>query len=488
MPSTRSEQGQAPERASRDGQSRPRLPVWKKVLFSAVVFLVFFGMVELVLLVCGVKPLLYEEDPYVGFSSQIPLFVEQEGAQMETARNKLRFFNPQQFAKRKDGEVTRVFCVGGSTTYGRPFDDQTSFCGWLRGLLPAADPSREWEIINAGGISYASYRVAALMEELADYDPDIFIVYSGQNEFLERRTYSGIIDMPAPVRGLTALLSNTRTYSATARLVRGLGKEPQTGDGQSGQLEGEVNAILDQSVGLDDYERDTELAEQVLAHYRYNLARMVDIAKASGAKILFVTPASNLRNCSPFKSQPRDGLTAEEQQRWGALMESARSHLEGQRSSEALADLDAAAKIDDQYAELHFLRGRALDALDRSDEARDAYWRALDEDVCPLRALSPMRGIVAEVARERAVPLVDFAAIVEKESPQGIAGEELFLDHVHPTIAGHRMLALAIIDEMVSQQWLSPSSEWGEAAIERVASSIMEKVDPKMQGVAMRNL
>ena len=91
--------------------------------------------------------------------------------------------------------------MGGSTTYGRPFDDATSFCGWLRELLPVADPSRQWELINAGGISYASYRVAALMEELADYQPDVFIVYSGQNEFLERRTYSGIIEMPAPVRG-----------------------------------------------------------------------------------------------------------------------------------------------------------------------------------------------------------------------------------------------------------------------------------------------
>ena len=92
------------------------------------------------------------------------------------------------------------------------------------------------------------------------------------------------------------------------------------------------------------------------------------------------------------------------------------------------------------------------------------------------------------VARGREVPLVDFVALVEGVSPQGIAGEELFLDHVHPTIDGHRLLALAIIDEMARQKWLTPGSGWDETAIGRVASRIMEGADPKAQGMAMCNL
>ena len=491
MPSAREKRDQTEEEQTRDGKSRTRLPLWKKALFTVLTLVVFFGLVELALYVVGVKPLSYEEDPYVGFASQIPLFVEQEGdagAQMVTARNKLRFFNRQQFAKRKDGGVTRVFCVGGSTTYGRPYDDVTSFCGWLRELLPVADPSNDWELINAGGISYASYRVAALMEELSAYQPDLFIVYCGQNEFLERRTYSGIIDMPAPIRGLGAVLGRTRTYSGISRLVRGFRDKPVAAEEGSEQLDGEVNTILDQSVGPQDYQRDAELKEQVLAHYRFNMARIVDIARAGGAKVIFVTPASNLRDCSPFKSQHRDGLDAEQQQQSDALIERARANLDTKRFSDALGDLDRAAKIDDQYAQVHYLRGRVLDALDQYEDAKTAYQRALEEDVCPLRALSPMPGIVTDVARERNVPLVDFAALVESEAPQGIPGEAHFLDHVHPTIDGHRMLALAIVDEMARQKLLTRGSDWNDAAVQRVASGIMQNVDPKAQGVAMRNL
>lgn len=250
MASARKKRGEAQAQPTNATKSRAPLPRWKKVLFAAVTFFMFFGLVEFSLYVAGVEPLLYDEDPYVGFTSQVPLFIEEadgvRDARMVTARNKLGFFNKQQFAKEKGDDVTRVFCLGGSTIYGRPYDDVTSFCGWLRELLPVADPSHGWELINAGGISYASYRVAAVMEEITAYQPDIVIVYCGHNEFLERRTYSEIIDTPAPVRGLVSVLSRTRTYSAMARAFR---HKPVVDREESELLDDEVNAILDQSVG-----------------------------------------------------------------------------------------------------------------------------------------------------------------------------------------------------------------------------------------------
>ena len=458
-----------------------RLPWWKKGLFALITLVVFFGLIELVLMVVGVKPISYEEDPYVGFSSQIPLYVETGGGKrVKTARNKLSFFNEQEFSKEKESGVTRIFCLGGSTTYGRPYDDMTSFCGWLRELLPVADPNQKWELINAGGISYASYRVAALTEELVEYEPDVLIVYCGQNEFLERRTYSGIIDMPESVRGLGAILSRTRIYSGISRLVKGKG-----GEEKGETLDGEVNTILDQSVGPENYQRDEGLEEQVLAHYRYNMARIVDIARAGGAKVLFVTPASNMRNCSPFKSQHADGLSEEQLAKWDELIGKAE---ESSDPGEALKNLDLAMEIDDQFAEAHYKRGRMLEELKRFAEAKTAYQRALDEDVCPLRALSPMPGIVKEVAADREVPVVDFVTLVDEASPNGIPGEDMFLDHVHPTIEGHRILAVAIVEAMKEEGWLSLESSWGEDAIAKVESSIMKRVDPKKQGVAMRNL
>jgi hypothetical protein len=49
----------------------------KKVAFSAVATLLSLILLEGLLAIFGVRPELSEQDPYVGFSSQVPLFVEQ---------------------------------------------------------------------------------------------------------------------------------------------------------------------------------------------------------------------------------------------------------------------------------------------------------------------------------------------------------------------------------------------------------------------------
>ena len=124
--------------------------------------------------------------------------------------------------------------------------------------------------------------------------------------------------------------------------------------------------------------------------------------------------------------------------------------------------------------------------LGRHDEAKTALVRAMDEDVCPLRALSPTSEIVAQVAMEREIPLIDFVAIQEEHSQHGIPGNEVFLDHVHPTIEGHRLLALEILNVMASEGIASPSKD--AATLRQVRSDVMSQIDPAAHGRALMNL
>src|SRR5437867_2474133 len=87
--------------AARPGTSGPKLALWKKFLFAFVTCAAFFIAVELGLALFGVHPILYQRDPYVGFSSQMPLFVRDTDSKdptaMVTAKNKQRIFNFQRF-------------------------------------------------------------------------------------------------------------------------------------------------------------------------------------------------------------------------------------------------------------------------------------------------------------------------------------------------------------------------------------------------------
>ena len=293
--------------AASPNRNSGRIPLWQALVLPIAAILIFFLMLEGSLALFGVKPALKTEDPFVGFASNVPLFIPIPGPGgtklMMTAQNKLNNFNPQSFPVEKSAGTYRIFCLGGSTTYGRPYNDTTSFASWLREMLPLADRTKNWEVINAGGISYASYRVAYLMEELVNYQPDLFIIYTGHNEFLEERTYRQIRDIPPVIRSTVSLLARTRTWSAMTAAMQSLGIYPEAEKEDRENLALEVVTILDKSAGLNRYTRDDPLRDKILQHYRVSLERMVGLARSVDAQIIFVTPASNLKNCTPFKSE-----------------------------------------------------------------------------------------------------------------------------------------------------------------------------------------
>ena len=470
-----------------------RLSCWKKAAFALVATILFFLSVELVLRGVGVEPIL-TTDPFAGVSSQAPLFIEQRRPDgrvvMRTAPAKLAHFNAQQFPKRKTEGVFRVFCVGGSTTYGRPYDDATSFSAWLRQLLPLVEPGRQWEVVNAGGVSYASYRVAAVMAQLARYDPDLFIVYTGHNEFLEERTYRNP-RLWKTLRPVRAPLQQTRAYALIDRLAGSLRSNPPPDLRQP--MSGEVDAILDHTVGPSSYHRDDVLRASVLDHFTVNLHRMIDIARSCGAAIVLVTPACNEKDFAPFKSEHRDGLSPDQHAVWERHFNHGRTCEDRQDAADALDAYRAAARIDDRFAQLHYRLGQVLLALDRRAEAGAALVRAVDEDICPLRALTGIADMIRRAAARREVPVVDFQNIVKNDCLRrfghNVPGRAYFLDHVHPTIDGHRMLATALLERMQEMEIVGETDAgWKQTVVEKVARRIHGRVDPVKRSEALRNL
>ena len=474
--------------------------LWANLALAVLAPLAFFGLLEILLRFAGVKPLALTEDPFVGFSSSQPLFLEATSPQGEkiltTSPPKLEHFNRQSFPRAKAPGTYRIFVLGGSTAYGHPWRDPTSFAGWLRELLPEADAARKWEVINAGGISYASYREAKLVEELCAYQPDLFVVYSGHNEFLEERTYRKASEMPAIAREVSAWLDRTRTYTALRLLLRKLKKNDTAGSGNPGnprapfRMQGEVDDVLARTIGPTSYVRDDALRKNVLDHYRVSLDRMARLAHAAGAEVLFLTTPGNEKDCSPFKSEITpgigDGARAEAEAWWAKAQGFPGDPVK------ALEAYDSALARDPRNAGLLYRAGQAAFAAGKRTEAKGLFRRALDEDICPLRALTSMRGIVREAAEANHARWLDITGLLESRTREreghDILGEPDFVDHVHLSIEDYRLLALSILDEMVRMGAVHPSPDWGEAKISRVTAKVMGKVDDKVLGEGWHNL
>jgi Flp pilus assembly protein TadD len=215
---------------------------------------------------------------------------------------------------------------------------------------------------------------------------------------------------------------------------------------------------------------------------------MTHISERTGARLILVTPASNLGDFSPFKTEPSAGLSAADIRQVESLKLSASRALDEGNHGQALAICEQALALDDRDAELLYLQAQALRALGRMDEARRAFSEALDEDVCPLRALTPIPEIVTDIARTNNTGFVDFARIVNERSPNGIPGSELFLDHVHPTIEGNRLLALALVEEMTSMGIVFPAETWNAARIAEISEHLESNLDEGAHAMALQNL
>jgi phospholipase/lecithinase/hemolysin len=57
-------------------------------------------------------------------------------------------------------------------------------------------------------------------------------------------------------------------------------------------------------------------------------------------------------------------------------------------------------------------------------------------------------------------PLVDVRGLFERKSPDGIPGDNLLVDHVHPTIGGHQLVAEALLEAMMALGYVQPQPNW----------------------------
>src|SRR5690606_14658222 len=122
---------------------------------------------------------------------------------------------------------------------------------WLELGLKAADPSRDWDVVNCGGVSYASYRLVPILEEVLGYDPDLLVVCTGQNEFLEDRSYAHIKDAPEALAWPQRQISGLRTYNMLrGAFLNAAGRgDPEPAEGRA-EFGPESDAMLDWKGGV----------------------------------------------------------------------------------------------------------------------------------------------------------------------------------------------------------------------------------------------
>lgn len=337
----------------------------------------------------------------------------------------------------KPQDTFRIFVLGESAAMGDP-DPAYAFSRYLEVMLRQRFPAKTFEVVNTGIVAINSHVLVPIAKSLAKQRPDVFIIYAGNNEVVgPYGSGTALISsgMSLPVIRTSIFLRSTRI----GQLLTKVGGRKREWGGMEMFLNKQVSA-------------SSPLMKSVYANFESNLRDITVAARNSGAKVIVSTVATNLKDCGPFASQHREGLSQGDLRAWSGLVQQASDREKERSYDEALKLYLSALRIDDQYAELEFRIARCLWKLGDYQGAREHFTRARDLDTLRFRADSRINEINRSVATSvPGVELFDANAIFAENSPNGVTGSNLVYEHVHLNPAGNYLLARAMFLSIAGQ-------------------------------------
>ncbi|MCX6135946.1 MAG: tetratricopeptide repeat protein [Ignavibacteriales bacterium] len=358
-----------------------------------------------------------------------------------------RYFDPKRYAlpKVEDGyfmlqkpaNAFRIFCLGASTTAGFPYEYNATPSRMLQKRLELAFPEKIIEVVNVGLTATNSYTVVEFARELVPYQPDAFVVYTGQNEFYGALGVGSTVSAghSSTIVRLYLALRRVKTFVLFEELLTGVSRwflpEPAHQDGTLMQQMAADKAI---PIGGSLYQSACET-------YRQNLLDLAAITAEKHIPLILSTLVANERGLPPFVSTCLTNTGEKDREEVERLVNESITDMPAIGAARAKAALLSALKVDSTYARTWYGLGQCYDSLGRYDSAAIAYSRARDCDGLRFRAPSEFNAIVRQVASNPAIILADVDSAFRTHSPYAIIGNELLWEHVHPRHYGYILLS-----------------------------------------------
>lgn len=380
---------------------------------------------------------------------------------------KNRYFNqtnfnpdpsPENFLVNKPPGTFRIFCLGGSTTVGFPYWYNGAFPSFLRDRLKAIFPDRSIEIINMGMTATNSYTVLDLAEDLLEYEPDLFIVYDGHNEFY------GALGVASNETGITERwmarlylqLIHLRTFQLLKSFISDLyslfGKTPVDYSNRPTMME---QVAKGRNV---PYNNGTYL--NALDVFRQNLNDLTRLCQKQNIPLILGTQVSNLKDQSPFISGNSHHLSSEDRTRFQSFYKKGLGFQSRGVLDSAIINFRKALDIDSLYANIHYRLAQCLDSAGLKREAYNEYIFSRDYDELRFRTDSRFNNLIRSNADGRNCFVADIEKTFKSLSQDSLIGHNLILEHLHPNSKGNFLIAKDYAQLMKDNGLIAASDEW----------------------------
>ncbi|MEO3677711.1 hypothetical protein ABGI61_01665 [Rheinheimera sp. FR7-31] len=348
----------------------------------------------------------------------------------------------QFIAMPKPADRFRIVLMGGSSAAGFPYGRFGSPAAMLEQHLKLNYPAQQFDVINTAMAAVNSYTLLDISNEVLSLQPDLVLIYAGHNEYL------GILGAASGQNHASRLLQLKLGKLALVQNLQRLysGLQPDN-DNAPEQTDRTLMATMAQQQQIT---LDSALYQAGLAQFEANMRLLLKQFSAAGVPVVLSTLAANEADQPPFAS------------------EALPTALHGEPIS--LTALQQFVQQQPQHALAHYHLAQALQRQGQHQLALKHYTFASDLDALRFRAPSAINGLIRQLSAEFNLPLADGQRQLRAASPDGIIGNNLMLEHLHPNADGYQLLAQAFFDSITpllpfSHQiprqgaWVSPLHE-----------------------------
>lgn len=335
----------------------------------------------------------------------------------------------------KQAKEFRVVVLGASAAQGDP-DPSFGFSRILDVMLSDALPDKKVRVINAAVTAVNSHVVLQISREIKKLQPDIVIVYLGNNEVVGPFGAGTVFHQYSMNRNLIkAGLFFRKFYlgQLLSKLFDGSKKHKISGKWRGMEM------FLGNLVASDDPQLD-----QVYSNFDKNLKEICSVLRDEASTIILSTVAVNLKDSPPFASIIADSIIMR-QTTVSSFEQGTDALKQGEWQSAQSFFLKALAK-DSTNANIHYRLGQCALSLKDFEKATFYFNQALAFDALRFRADANINTIIANVATHLNVPIADVEQFIRNKSDNGLPGSHYFYEHVHFNFDGNYVLASAMFN------------------------------------------
>lgn len=316
---------------------------------------------------------------------------------------------PDGFDKIKKDNAFRVFVLGGSSAAGWPYVPNASFSRHLKRRLELLYPENTIEVINCGISAVNTYTIRDFIPGVIEQKPDLVLIYAGHNEY-----YGALGAGSSVFLANSRFLVNTFIWLQdfkTTQLIQDFISRIQNLfiDEQVSFEHKTDGTLMSQMIGESLIALDSDVYWSGINQFEGNLKDILGMLSKKNIPVIIGTVTMNLLDQKPFVSVESENFPAAEE-----VYTDARRQLE----------------------------------LGNVEEAQNLFFLAKELDALRFRAPEKINEVIRNTASSFNIPVIDVDSLFKINSPYNIVGYNLTVDHLHPNLAGYKMIADAYFREM----------------------------------------